>query len=311
VLVLSDAEVRSLLDIDRLIERVASAFMEVSAGSASVPPRVTATVPHRGSLGAMPGYAGRVLETKLVSVFPENDARGLPSHQALIAMFDPDTGTPLAVMDATWITAVRTAAASALATRSLATGDAAVLAVVGAGVQGRAHAEIVPRGRAFGEIRLASRTSSNAERAARALGVSFTESIEDAVRGADVVCLCTDSAEPVIEARWLSPGAHVNSVGSNFAGGELDEATLRAGRIFVESRVAFEPPPAGAFELQGFAPSDAVELGEVLSGTRKGRTSPAQITVYKSMGHAAEDAAAAGLVYKHAMETGAGTTVEL
>jgi alanine dehydrogenase len=311
VLVLSEEEVRSLLDIDRLIEGLASAFMEVSAGSASVPPRVTATVPHRGALGAMPGYAGRVLETKLVSVFPENDARGLPSHQALIAMFEPDTGTPLAVMDATWITAVRTAAASALATRTLATGDTAILAIVGAGVQGRAHTEIVPRGRAFSEIRLTSRTSSNAEKAARELGVSFVESIEDAVLGADVVCLCTDSAEPVIDARWLSPGAHVNSVGSNFAGGELDEAILRDGRIFVESRVAFEPPPAGAFELQGFSPSDAVELGEVLSGTRKGRTSPAQITVYKSMGHAAEDAVAAGLVYQRAMETAAGTKVEL
>jgi alanine dehydrogenase len=311
VLVLSDAEVRSLLDIDRLIEQLAAAFMEVSAGSVSVPPRVTAEVPHRGFLGAMPGFAGRVLETKLVSVFPGNESRGLPLHQALIAMFDPDNGTPLAVMDATRITAVRTAAASALATRTLATGDAAILAIVGAGVQGWAHAEIVSRERGFREIRMASRTSSNAEAAARDLGISFVGSIKDAVRGADVVCLCTDSAEPVIDARWLSPGTHVNSVGANFAGGELDEATLRDGRIFVESRVAFEPPPAGAFELQGLDPSDAVELGEVLSGTRKGRTSPAQITVYKSMGHASEDAAAAGLVYQRAMETGVGTRVDL
>ncbi len=158
---------------------------------------------------------------------------------------------------------------------------------------------------------MASRSSSNAEVAASDLGISFVGSIKDAVRGADVVCLCTDSAEPVIDARWLSPGAHVNSVGANFAGGELDEATLRDGRIFVESRVAFDPPPAGSFELQGLDPSAAVELGEVLSGTRKGRTSPAQITVYKSMGHASEDAAAAGLVYQRAMETGTGTTVDL
>ena len=115
----------------------------------------------------------------------------------------------------------------------------------------------------------------------------------------------------MISRRWLAAGAHVNSIGYNESGGELDEATLREGRIVVESRVAFEPPPAGATELQGMEPSDAVELGEILSGNRRGRTSSEQITVYKSMGHAAEDAAAAGLVLERAREVGAGASVEL
>jgi ornithine cyclodeaminase/alanine dehydrogenase-like protein (mu-crystallin family) len=311
VLVLSDADVRSLLDIDRLIERLAAAFIAVSAGAVSVPPRVAATVPERGMLAAMPGYAAGVLETNLVSVFPGNQSRSLPSHQALIVLFDPESGSPVAVLDATWITAARTAASSALATRALARGDASVLAVIGAGAEGRAHLEIVPRGRGFEEIRIASRTRDKAEALAGELGAVAAGSIEEAVRGADVVCLCTSASQPVIDVRWISNGAHVNSIGFSPTGGELDDGTVRASRLVVESRVAFEPPPGGAFELQGMDPSEALELGEVLSGTRKGRTAPDQVTLYKAMGHAAEDAAAAGLVLERARATGAGTSVEL
>ena len=146
---------------------------------------------------------------------------------------------------------------------------------------------------------------------AEEIGVTPYASFEEAVDGADIVCACTDAGEPILSAEWLAPGMHLTSVGASREGPELDPAVLSRGLLVVESRVAFEPYPAGAHELQGLDPGSAAELGEILAGTRDGRTSPEQITIYKSMGHAVEDAAAAGLVYRRALEVGAGTEVEL
>lgn len=311
MLFLSGEDVRRLLDLDRLLEALERAFVALSEGRASVPPRVAASVPERGLLAAMPGYVDGILETKLVSVFPSNHVLGLPSHQALIALFDADSGTPLAVMDGTHITAVRTAAAAALATRLLARTDAAVLAVLGAGVQARSHLEAVPRVLSFREIRLASRTREHAEALARETGATVAASFEEAVREADVVCACTDAGAPVLSRAWLAPGSHVTSVGASREGPELDEETVRAGLLAVESRVAFQPYPGGAHELQGLDPDASVELGELLAGTRSGRTSDDQLTVYKSMGHAVEDAAAARLIYQQALIEGAGKELRL
>ena len=312
LLVISQAEVERLLDLDELVEALARAFAEVTAGRASVPPRVAARTA-RGLLGVMPGYLpGAGLESKLVAVFPGNHRFGLPSHIALIVLFDEENGCPLALMDGTYITAVRTAAASALSTKVLARKDARVLAILGAGVQGRAHLEALPRVREFHEVRIGSRSQAHAE----ALASTFAQArpmsdFEQAVRGADVVCCCTDAAEPVIAFDWLKPGAHVTSVGSNPAGPELDADTVVKGRLFVESRVAFSPPPAGSAELAGLDAAIATELGEVLTGVAPGRTADEVITVYKSMGHAAEDAAAARLVYEEALRLGAGRRVSL
>lgn len=296
MLVLSQEDVRRLLDVDLLFERLERAFVELSAGRASVPPRIAALVPERGLLGAMPGYVDGVLAAKLVTLFPGHD----PSHQALIAVFDAETGTARAVMDGTHITAVRTGASSAVATRALAREDAKVLAVLGAGVQGRSHLDTVRRARRFEEVRIASRTFEHAQVLANQEGAVAVESFEEAVHGADVVCCCTHAAQPILRREWLSPGTHVTSVGAALDGPELDPATIRAGLLCVESRVGFQPPPAGSFELQRLDPEEAVELGEVLAGTRAGRTSDEQITVYKSMGHAVEDAAAAALVLERA-----------
>jgi alanine dehydrogenase len=295
VKVLDRAEVERLLDVDVLLERLERAFVELSAGRASVPPRVAAFAP-AGLLGAMPGYVDGVLAAKLVALFPDLE----PSHQALIAVFDAETGTPLAVMDGTHITAVRTGASSAVATRALSREDARVLAVLGAGVQGRSHLDAVRRARSFEEVRVSSRTFEHAAALAEETGAVAVESFEQAVRGADVVCCCTHSSEPVLRRAWLSPGTHVTSVGAALDGPELDPETVGAGLLCVESRVAFSPPPAGSFELQGLDPEEAVELGEVLAGTRPGRADDEQITVYKSMGHAVEDAAAAALVLERA-----------
>jgi ornithine cyclodeaminase/alanine dehydrogenase-like protein (mu-crystallin family) len=302
--------VESALDVDALLEALERAFVEVSSGRASFPTRIAASTP-AGFLGAMAAYVNGTLASKLVSVFAGNQERGLPSHQALVALFDAEDGRPLAVMDGTHITAIRTAAASAVATRALARDDASVLAVLGAGVQGRAHLAVVSRVRDFGEIRVASRTREHAEEAAAALGADVAASFEEAVRGAHVVCLCTDAPEPVIAREWLGPGAHVTSVGYSERGGELGADVVRAGLLVVESRIALEPPPAGAAELQGLEPGDVVELGEILGGTHPGRTSDEEITVYKSMGHAAEDAAAARLVYDRARTEGRGTSIDL
>jgi alanine dehydrogenase len=312
-LYLSRAEVERLLDVDAMLEALARALVLFSSGVTSVPPRAGARVGDRGILGAMPGYVpGVALEVKLVSVFPANHDRGLPSHQGLIAVFDESNGAPLAVMDGTYITAIRTGGTAAVAARALAREDASVLAILGAGVQGWSHLETFPRVRAFKEIRIASRSASHASAlAARHPLARVALSFEEAVRGADVVACCTDARTPVIHRAWLKPGAHVSSVGGTW-GPEIDAETIAASRVFVEWRgAANTPPPAGAVELQGMDPNAVTEVGEVLAGTRPGRRSNEEITLYKSTGHAVEDAATARLVYDRAIAGGVGISLQL
>jgi ornithine cyclodeaminase len=280
MLVLGRAEVEELLDLDELIDALARAHVELSAGAASMPPRIAAFAGGDGLLGAMPAYLPSAgLGCKLVSLFPHNVDR--PTHQAEIVIFDPENGTPAAVMDGTYITAMRTAAAAALATRVLAREDARVLAILGTGVQSQAAQEMFPRVRDFTEIRVAGRGE-----------------YEDAVRGADVVHAATHSPDPVVLAEWLSPGAHVSSVGYNAPGSEIDPAIVaRADVICIESRdSAFAPAPSGAPEVVAIDRERTVELGEVIAGTRPGRTSDDELTVYKSVGVAVQDLAAAALV---------------
>jgi ornithine cyclodeaminase/alanine dehydrogenase-like protein (mu-crystallin family) len=313
LLYLSRADVERLLDIDSMLDALGKALIIFSSGITSVPPRAGARVGERGLLGTMPGYVpGVALEVKLVSVFPDNHHHGLPSHQGLIVVFDENTGAPLAVMDGTYITAIRTGGTAAVAARLLARDDASVLAILGAGVQGGSHLETFPRIRDFKEIRVASRDSAKAKLLAeRHPRATAYDSFEAAVRGADVVACCTDAREPILRREWLKAGAHVSSVGGTF-GPELDAETVAAGRVFVEWRgAATNPPPAGAAELQGLDANNLTEIGEVLAGTKPGRLSRDEITIYKSTGHAVEDAAAARLVYDRARAEGAGTSFQL
>jgi ornithine cyclodeaminase/alanine dehydrogenase-like protein (mu-crystallin family) len=313
MLYLSRADVERLLDIDAMLEALAAALVIFSSGTTSVPPRVAARVPDLGLLGAMAGYVpGVALETKLVSVFPANDHHGMPSHQGLIALFDEQNGTPLALMDGTYITAIRTGGTAAVAARALSREDSSVLAILGAGVQGRSHLQTFPRVRELVEIRVASRDAARAAAlAADHPRARVFGSFEEAVRGADIVACCTDAREPILRRAWLKPGAHVSSVGGTF-GPELDPETVAAGHVFVEWRgAATNAPPAGAIELQGLDPSTLTEVGEVLAGTKPGRRSREEITVYKSTGHAVEDAAAARLVYDRARAEGAGISLPL
>jgi alanine dehydrogenase len=312
VIVLSQEEVRELLDLDELVDALAAAHVELSAGEASMPPRIAAFAQHDGLLGVMPAYLPSAgLACKLVTLFPRN--RDRHTHQALICLFDEENGTPVALMDGTYITATRTAAGSALATRLLAREDARVLAILGAGVQAHAHAKALGRVRQFTEIRVASRDSANAEQLAEEIGGKAVASWEEALRGADVVAATTHSAEPIVRREWLSPGVHVNSVGANPSGrGEVDAATIAEALVAVESREStLAPPPAGAPEFLEGDHGDVVELGELVSGRRPGRTSREQITLYKSVGVAVQDAAAAALVLAAARERSVGHEIEL
>jgi ornithine cyclodeaminase len=321
VLLLSRADVESLLDPLELIDAVAAAMADLSAGRASMPPRVAALVEERdGLLGAMPGYVPSLgaLTAKLVTLFPGNADGPLPTHQALLAAFDPATGEPLALMDATAITALRTGAGSALSARLLARAGARVLAIVGTGVQARAHARFVPLVRAIEELRVAGRDPGKAERLAaelreHGLPARAAASAEEAVRGADVVCAATHASEPVVRGAWLAPGAHVTSVGYNTAGRELDADAVDRALVVVESRAtALAPPPAGANDLAGLAPERVhAELGEIVAGTRTGRTSEEQVTLYKSVGVAVQDTAAAALALARARERGIGRDVAI
>jgi ornithine cyclodeaminase len=315
MIVLGEADVRELLDLDELVDALADAHRDLSAGHASMPPRVAALVQEQEALlGVMPSYLPSAgLACKLVTLFPHNEDR--ETHQAVICVFDPENGTPLALMDGTYVTATRTAAGSALATRLLAREDAQVLALIGTGVQARSHARALPRVREFTEIRVVGRDRGKAERLADEIGAParVVASYEEAVRGADVVATTTHAVEPVVRRGWLSPGVHVNSVGLNPAGRELDTATVADALLVVESREsALAPPPAGAPELAGLTPGHVhAELGELVAGVRPGRTSPDQITLYKSVGVAVQDAAAAALVLAAARERSVGREIEL
>jgi alanine dehydrogenase len=327
VLFLPRSDVEALLDPRELIDAVATAMRDLSAGRASMPNRVAAIVPEReGLLAAMPGYVPSLgaLAAKLVTLFPRNADGPLPTHQALLGVFDPQTGEPVAIMDGAAITALRTAAGSALSTRLLARDDARVLAIVGTGVQARAHARIVPLVRDFAELRVAGRSMEKAERLAaelrdQGLPAHAARSGAEAMRGADVVCATTHSLEPVVRREWLAPGTHVTSVGYNPDGRELDDATVVDALVAVESReTALAPTPAGANDLTapihaGLIGPDHIhaELGELVAGARPLRSSTEQITLYKSVGVAVQDAAAAALVLRRAREAGAGTAVAL
>jgi ornithine cyclodeaminase/alanine dehydrogenase-like protein (mu-crystallin family) len=303
MLFLSRRDVERCLDPAALLDAVSEGLQALSAGAFEAPPRAGVQVP-AGALLTMAGArAGGPIAVKLVGVFPGNAQLRLETHQATICLFDATTGRCLAVMDGEHITALRTAAAAALAVRALARPDARTLAIVGGGVQARAHLRMLPLVREFAEVRVIARDPQAAAR----LGATAAAAPGDA----DVICLVTSAPDPVLRAADVTPGTHVSSVGYAPPRGELDPELARTGRLFVETRGAFDPPPAGAPELAGLDPSAATELGDVLAGRAPGRTSPTEITVYKAMGHIAEDAAAAELAYRAALAAGAGTDVAL
>ncbi|MGH9114285.1 MAG: ornithine cyclodeaminase family protein [Acidimicrobiales bacterium] len=298
IAVLDADEVRGLLDLEDLRRALTDALVAIAAGAVSAPARIAA-LGSDGLLGAMPACAGGMgLAAKLVTVFPGNSRRGLPSHQAVIVAFDETTGAPLALMDGTYITAARTAMTAAIAAQTLAAPGDRPIAILGAGVQGGSHVTCFAHLFPSSEIRVASRDPGRARLLAEGNPPAVSAAtFEDAVRGAGIVCCCTDAREPVIDDGWIEAGAHVGSVGS---GRELPGSTIARGEVFVESTAAVQPPPAGAVELQGRDPSSVTLLGDVLAGRAAGRSGSSTVTVYKSTGHAVEDLAAAAVVLRAA-----------
>lgn len=323
---LREAHLRQLVAMRDLVPLMEDALAALSTRRAIQPLRSVVPVqPHGLVLGVMPAYlaSSDALGLKAVTVAPSNTARGLPTHLATVLLMAPETGELLAVLDGRLITEMRTAAASAAATRRLARPDASVWAILGAGVQARSHlealGEALPRP---ADVRLWNRTPNRAVqlcaevRDRLGLLARPVATPEDAVRGADIVCTVTGSPTPVLEGKWLAPGAHVNAVGSARPDmRELDtEAVVRA-RVFVDSREAalseagdlLIPIHEGAIaegHVQG-------EIGEVFAGVREGRTAPGEITLFKSVGVAVEDVATARLAYDRALRGGVGEEVSL
>jgi ornithine cyclodeaminase/alanine dehydrogenase-like protein (mu-crystallin family) len=285
-------DVERLLRMEDLIPVMADALATLSTGRAVQPVRVVVPVAdHRGFFGVMPAYAGGALGAKLVTWYPNNE--GVPTHHAIVQLFRPETGEPLVTMDATLITEMRTGAVSAVATDRLARPDAAVLAILGSGVQARSHLEALRMVRSFRDVRVWS--PKNASVFAARHGVRPVSSAEDAVRGADVIVVATMSRVPVLSGAWLSAGAHINAVGAVRPDWrELDDEAVTRARVFVESREAAGRESGDVIAARGIA----AEIGEVIAGTARGRETADEITLFKSVGVAVEDVSTASLVYR-------------
>ena len=324
VLIVNQSEVPRLLPMKECVDVMARAFASMARGEAAMPLRQIVWLPERsGALALMPGHLTGLaaIGLKAVTFFPRNEGTELDSHQGAVLLFESGRGRLLAVIDATSVTAVRTAAVSALATRILAREDAGDLAIVGSGVEARTHLEAMLAVRKIRRVRVASKTPDRArafaERESKRHGIAVTPtaSVREAVEGADLICTATSSPEPVVLGEWLAPGAHVNAVGSSVPSArELDTAAIVCARLFVDQREAalveagdiVIPIQAGAITPEHIA----AELGEVVIGAAKGRTSPADVTVFKSVGLAIEDVAAAQHIYTKARGSGLGKWVE-
>jgi alanine dehydrogenase len=308
LLFLNEATLRDLIDPSELLQELTKGFMALCRGEISVPDRTKLSVSEKDFLLCMPACQQDVqIAVKMVSVFPGNVF--LPTHHALICLFNPSSGAPLCVMDGTCITALRTALSAILSVRVLASKSSRVALVIGSGVQAREHVRLLSLARDFDELLVWSRNHENACRLAEVVpSARAVLDLETSVNMADVVSLCTSSQTPIIQSEWVKPGAHVTSVGFAPPGGELPRG-LAHQVLFIETRRAFEPPPVGSSELTGINLQNATELGEVLLGLRAGRSSASEITVYKAMGVAMEDLVAANLAYRCALLHGCGEYV--
>jgi ornithine cyclodeaminase/alanine dehydrogenase-like protein (mu-crystallin family) len=311
VLIVNQSEVPDLLPVKECIDVMARAFAAQARGEAKLPVRQILWLDETaGALGLMPAHlvSQAALGVKAVTFFPRNEGTDLDSHQGAVLLFESGRGRLLAMIDATSVTAIRTAAVSGLATRLLANPEAGDLALIGSGVQARTHLEAMMAVRTLRRVRVASKTiaraRSFAEREGKRHGIAIEacETAREGVDGADIVCTVTSSREPVVEGAWLSPGVHVNAVGSSVSTArELDAAAIARSRFFVDHR-ASALVEAGDFLLarKEGAVGDAHivgDMGELVTGAVPGRISPSDVTVFKSVGLAIEDIAAAQHIY--------------
>jgi ornithine cyclodeaminase/alanine dehydrogenase-like protein (mu-crystallin family) len=315
-LVLDQAQVEELLTMPECIELMDETLVALAGGELYQPLRSVVRPPDAdGFMGLMPAHQGGAAPAfglKVVCIFPGNPARGLDAHQGAVVLFDGETGEVRAIVNASAVTAIRTAAVSAVATRALARDNVRTLAILGAGVQAKSHLEAMRALREWERIVVWSRTREHAEE----LGVEVADTAEDALRDADVVCTTTTAREPIVRRSWLKQGAHVNAVGSSIATTrELDTATVADAALFVDRREStlneagdyLFPAGEGAIGPEHIR----AELGEVLAGSAEGRRSADELTVFKSLGLAVEDLACAQFLLQRARELGRGSEVEL
>ena len=325
MLLLSEKQVQDLIDIDELIDTLAQAHIQCSTGRAVMPVRLVVPLPQiHGRITSMPGFLNddNALGMKVVTYFQENPKRGLPAILAMIMLFSVETGKMIAVMDGSYITAIRTACASAMATRALANRETPVLGILGAGVQARAHIQALSRVRKLQQIKIYSPSGISATKIRKdmesdvGVGVKVAASAEDAVKHSDIVVTVTTAKEPILKSEWLNAGVHINAVGSHRPDlREIDGATLARAKVVVDSREAIMAE-CGDILLalnEKSVPDDVIhaEIGEVLAGIKSGRESAGEITLYKSVGIAIQDVATANLVYHRALDRKVGTQVEI
>lgn len=312
VMTLSERNVERPLDPRELLDGLEDGFRGLELGEIQSPARTQLSVEGKGISLAMPAWrAGMQMTLKIVNVFDGNLQLGFPNHLALIVLFDPDTGMTSCVMDGTYITAVRTAAAAALSVRLLSRKESRVATIIGAGVQGKQHLRMLPLVRNFEKINLCTLRFEGAQKLAAENTIAHaTAHLERAVGESDVVCLATHSAEPVIEGAWVAPGTHVTSVGYHPPQGELPKQFVKAARLFVETIDAFEPPPVGCSELSGTDRGKGATMGAVILGRKSGRQRDDEITLYKAMGIAMEDMVAANLTFQRAKKAGVANEME-
>ena len=320
-LLLTEEHVKSVLPMSDLIASMESALARFSSGDVQQPVRTVLTVgPQRAWWGLMPAYVTDppTMGAKLVTVFNGNAARGLPTHLAMIVLFDPDTGALQALMDGRFITEARTAAVSAVSTRYLARAESQALAIIGTGVQARSHLEAFAEVRHLREVRVWSPNAASRDRFVDEMQpharvpLHATATAEDAVNGADMVVLATSSPTPVVDVSWIAPGSHIVSVGACRPDQrEMSPELVARGRLFVDSRAAALVESGDVvmgIAEQRFGPDHlAGEIGELVLGRVRGRRSDDEITIFKSLGMAVEDVATADLVYRRAVERGVGS----
>lgn len=325
LLVLSGPAVRALLPPGETADAMRAALMALAGGEVDQPLRTMFKPQHAaGLMGLMPVYlSGRdpAFAVKAICVMPGNPARGLDSHQGVVLLSSAGTGLPLALLNASAVTEIRTAAVSAVATELLASPDATELAIIGTGVQARAHLRAISASRRLTEVRVAGRDAAQAAAFAAELAgpdgppVNACGSAEQAVAGAGIVVTATSSAEPVLRREWLAPGTHINAIGACLPRHrELDAHTVAAAGFFADSRESVRGE-SGDFLLalaEGAIGPDHIraELGEILIGSAPGRADDQEITVFESLGVAVEDLAAAALAYRKAAESGTGAWLE-
>jgi ornithine cyclodeaminase/alanine dehydrogenase-like protein (mu-crystallin family) len=325
VLILNQTEISQLLTMQECMDVMQKAFIALAAGRVLLPLRQIVWLPGGESvLAVMPSYSDHVqsIGAKVISVFPRNLGTQFDSHQGVVLLFETQNGCLRAVMDASEITAIRTAAVSGVATRTLSRQDASDVAILGSGVQAKTHLEAMLLARDVKRVRVWSRNFANAQRFASRQSerhnriVEAVEHAQDAVTGADIVCTVTSSRTPVLQGEWLHAGAHVNAVGTfGPASREIDTTTVVCAKLFTDRRES-ALKEAGDIMIpiqEGKITPDSIsgELGEVLAGTVAGRSSNNEITVFKSLGLAIEDLASAHYLYEKAFEKGIGTFVEL